>query len=262
MSRRFKEESLDSRVDLLRKRIKCSEDLNTEGEVFDSRTLMDLYFLANKGVIDALGGPVSTGKEANVFRAAGCGGRLVLKIYRVSTSNFRAMQEYLQGDPRFGSVKGTKRAIVAAWAKKEFRNLKRAEAAGVRVPHPVAIRGNILVMELIGQDDEPAPQLKDVDLDAQEAWRVFGLLTSYVSLLYNRAGLVHADLSEFNILYDGEPVLIDMGQSVTLDHPMAGRFLQRDVANLARYFARRYGVGSEEEIWARIRGVEWIKEEG
>lgn len=186
----------------------------------------------------------------------------MLKIYRVSTSNFRAMQEYLQGDPRFGSVKGTKRAIVAAWAKKEFRNLKRAEAAGVRVPHPVAIRGNILVMELIGQDDEPAPQLKDVDLDAQEAWRVFGLLTSYVSLLYNRAGLVHADLSEFNILYDGEPVLIDMGQSVTLDHPMAGRFLQRDVANLARYFARRYGVGSEEEIWARIRGVEWIKEEG
>ena len=71
-------------------------------------------------------------------------------------------------------------------------------------------------------------------------------------MLYNRAGLVHADLSEFNILYDeGEPVIIDMGQSVTLDHPMARKFLERDIANVAHYFKKKYTrLGSEEEIWA------------
>jgi RIO kinase 1 len=245
MSRRSKDEEFDTRIDVLRTRIKDSDDLNVEEAVFDSRTLMDLYNLASKGVIDALGGSVCTGKEANIFRALGSGKELALKIYRISTSNFKAMQDYMHGDPRFGNVKGTKRAIVSAWTKKEFRNLSRAEEAGVRVPHPIAMRENILVMEFVGQNDHAAPQLKDVELDPEEV--------EYISLLYHRAGLVHADLSEFNILYDGEPVIIDMGQSVTLDHPMARKFLQRDINNLVRYFNKRYGFGSEEEIWARLR---------
>jgi RIO kinase 1 len=253
MSRRSRDEQFDTRVDLLRKKIKDSDDQNVEEAVFDSRTLMDLYGLASKGVIDALGGSVSTGKEANIFRAVGGGKELALKIYRISTSNFKAMQDYLHGDPRFGSVKGTKRAIVSAWTKKEFRNLTRAEAAGVRVPHPIAMRGNILVMELIGGADHASPQLKDVELASDEARRVFDRIVEFMSLLYHRAGLVHADLSEFNVLYDGEPVIIDMGQSVTLDHPMARKFLERDIFNLAHYFKKRYGLGSEEEIWARLR---------
>jgi RIO kinase 1 len=253
MSRRTRDEQFDTRVDLLRKKIKDSDDLDVEEAVFDSRTLMDLYGLAGKGVIDALGGSVSTGKEANIFRAVGGGKELALKIYRISTSNFKAMQDYLHGDPRFGSVKGTKRAIVSAWTKKEFRNLTRAEEAGVRVPHPIAMTGNILVMELIGTEDHASPQLKDVELAPEEARRVFDRIVEFMSLLYHRAGLVHADLSEFNVLYDGEPVIIDMGQSVTLDHPMSRKFLERDIYNLAHYFKKRYALGSEEEIWARLR---------
>jgi RIO kinase 1 len=256
MSRRSKDEEFDTRIDLLRTKIKDSDDLDVEEAVFDSRTLMDLYSLASKGIIDALGGSVCTGKEANIFRALGGGKELALKIYRISTSNFKAMQDYLHGDPRFGSVKGTKRAIVSAWAKKEFRNLTRAEEAGVRVPHPIAMRANILVMDFVGQNDHAAPQLKDVELEVEEAKRVFGRLVEYISLLYHRAGLVHADLSEFNILYAGEPVIIDMGQSVTLDHPLARKFLERDITNIVRYFQKRYGFGSEEEIWARLRSDE------
>ncbi|NMC09696.1 MAG: serine protein kinase RIO, partial [Methanothrix sp.] len=231
MSKRSKAEDFDTRIDVLRTRIKDSDDFNVQEAVFDKRTLMDLYSLASKGVIDALGGSICTGKEANIFKAIVGEKELVLKIYRISTSNFKAMQDYLHGDPRFGSVKGTKRAIVSAWTKKEFRNLTRAKEAGVRVPYPVAMRGNILVMELVGKGDNAAPQLKDVELDIEEAKRVFDKLVVYISRLYNRAGLVHADLSEFNILYDeGEPVIIDMGQSVTLDHPMAKKFLERDIA--------------------------------
>jgi RIO kinase 1 len=253
MSRATREEDLDTRIDLLRERIKDSDDLKVKGDVFDTRTLMNLYALASKGVIDALGGEISTGKEANLFYAIREDQNLAIKIYRITTSNFKAMQDYMHGDPRFGNIKGTKRAVISAWTKKEFRNLKRAEEAGVRVPHPIVTRDNILIMELIGERDNPAPQLKNVDLELEEARRIFNTLSDYISLLYNKADLVHADFSEFNVLYDGEPVVIDMGQSVTLEHPMASKFLARDVTNIARYFEKKYGIGSEAEIWSKVK---------
>ncbi len=253
MSRATKEEDLDTRIDLLRERIKDSDDLKVKGDVFDTRTLMNLYALASKGVIDALGGDISTGKEANLFYAIREDQELVIKIYRITTSNFKAMQDYMHGDPRFGNIKGTKSAVISAWTRKEFRNLKRAEEAGVRVPHPIATRDNILIMELIGEKDNPAPQLRNVDLELDEAKRIFNKLSDYISLLYNKADLVHADFSEFNVLYNGEPVVIDMGQSVTLEHPMASKFLARDVTNIARYFEKKYGVGSEAEIWSKVK---------
>lgn len=253
MSRATREEDLDTRIDLLRERIKDSDDLKVKGDVFDTRTLMNLYALASKGVIDALGGEISTGKEANLFYAIREGRNLAIKIYRITTSNFQAMQDYMHGDPRFGNIKGTKRAVISAWTRKEFRNLKRAEEAGVRVPHPIVTKDNILIMELIGEMDNPAPQLRNVDLELDEAKRIFNKLSDYISLLYNKADLVHADFSEFNVLYDGDPVVIDMGQSVTLEHPMASKFLARDVSNIARYFEKKYGIGSEEEIWSKVK---------
>ncbi len=253
MSRRTKDEDFDTKIDILRTRLKDSDDRNVQDAVFDKRTLMDLYSLASKGVIDALGGSVCTGKEANIFRAKAGEKDLALKIYRISTSNFHAMQDYLHGDPRFSSVKGTKHAIVSAWARKEFRNLSRAEEVGIAVPHPIAMRGNILVMDLIGQADFPAPQLKEVELEVDEARRIYEKIVEYISVLYNKAQLVHADLSEFNILYhQSMPVIIDMGQAVTLDHPQAKRFLERDIANVANYFQKKYRLGSAEEIWNRL----------
>jgi RIO kinase 1 len=253
MSRASREEELDTKVDLLRERIKDSDDLKVKGDVFDTRTLMNLYALASKGVIDALGGEISTGKEANLFYAIREDQDLAIKIYRITTSNFKAMQDYLHGDPRFGNIKGTKRAVISAWTKKEFRNLKRAEEVGVRVPHPITTRDNILIMELIGKRDKPAPQLKNVDLDKDQAEHVFENLSDYISLLYHEADLVHADFSEFNVLCSDGPVVIDMGQSVTLEHPLASKFLARDVTNIARYFEKKYGIGSEEEIWSKVR---------
>ncbi len=254
MSRRTEDEDFDTKIDILRTRLKDSDDKDVQDAVFDKRTLMDLYSLASKGVIDALGGSVCTGKEANIFRAMVGEKELALKIYRISTSNFNAMQDYLHGDPRFSSVKGTKRAIVSAWTRKEFRNLSRAEEVGIAVPHPIAMKENILVMDLIGEGDRVAPPLKDVELEPEEARAIYDRIVEYISLLYNRAQLVHADLSEFNILYhQGEPVIIDMGQSVTLDHPQARRFLERDIANVVHYFQKKYGLGSSEEIWTKLR---------
>lgn len=251
--RRDREEELDARIDLLRSRLKDSDDLKVKGDVFDTRTLMNLYTLAKKGFIDALGGPVSTGKEANIFSAIRKGSYVAVKIYRIATSDFKSMQDYVLGDPRFGSMKGDRRSLISAWTRKEYRNLLRAESAGVRVPHPFVAKENILVMEFIGSDGMAAPLLREIYLSAEEAARTMEKIVTYIGLLYRRAGLVHADLSEFNIMYNGEPVIIDMGQSVTLDHPMARKFLTRDVSNLARFFQSRYSIGSEEDIWEKIR---------
>ncbi|MEA1870244.1 MAG: serine protein kinase RIO [Euryarchaeota archaeon] len=241
--------AIDKEIDRFRVRIKDSEDLKSVEGVFDTFTLKTLYHLANKGYIDALGGVISTGKEANIYHALGYGQEqqreIAIKVYRISTSNFRAMSSYLVGDPRFKNVRHEKRSIVFAWTKKELRNLKKAHAAGVRVPEPFVERNNVLLMEFIGEDDIAAPQLREVLLTPGEAQKAFETTVEYVRLLYH-ANLVHADLSEFNMLMNGnEVVFIDMGQSVTLDHPNAMEFLMRDIHNVTRFF-RKNGVRIED----------------
>jgi len=239
--------AIDQEIDQFRIRIKNSEDLKSVEGVFDTLTLKTLYHLSNKGYIDALGGVISTGKEANIFHALGCDREIAIKIYRISTSNFRSMHSYLIGDPRFKSIGNDKRSVVFTWTKKELRNLKKAHAAGVRVPEPYIARNNVLLMEFIGEGELPARQLRETPLTSDQAQKVFDTTVRYVRKLY-RANLVHADLSEFNILMDGdEVVFIDMGQSVTLDHPNAREFLMRDIYNIVRFF-RKKGVDIDEGV--------------
>jgi RIO kinase 1 len=237
---------IDERIDEYRSKIKDSSDLKAESGVFDTPTLKMLYTLASKGIITAMGGVVSTGKEADVFHAIGEGGReLAIKIYRINTSDFQKMQDYLIGDPRFSNIRGTKKDIVFAWTKKEQRNLERAREAGVRAPEPVTSERNILIMEFIGRDGVAAPRLKDIR--PEEPRRIYDIVTEYMRLLYRKAKLVHGDLSEYNILlYEDVPIIIDMGQAVMLEHPMAREFLARDVKNIVRYF-KKLGVDCTEE---------------
>jgi RIO kinase 1 len=140
---------------------------------------------------------------------------------------------------------------VFAWTQKEFRNLQRAAEVGIPVPEPYDAERNILIMEFIGKDGVPAPRLRDVKLEEPE--RIYQAIEGYMVTLYQEAKLVHSDLSEFNILlYEDEPVIIDMGQSVLLDHPMSREFLVRDVRNVVKYF-KKLGVDcNEEDLLARI----------
>jgi RIO kinase 1 len=129
--------------------------------------------------------------------------------------------------------------------KKEFKNLERAYLAGVRVPKPIAFLNNVLVMEFIGSDATPSPMLKSVTLSQPE--EVFRDLLINVKKLYCRANLVHADLSEYNILVKDElPVIIDLSSGVVGEHPYAQEFFARDVANLVRYFRRYFPVDYDE----------------
>ncbi|HEY9204362.1 MAG TPA: serine protein kinase RIO [Candidatus Methanoperedens sp.] len=250
---------MDERVDELRMRIKDSSLREVFGDVFDTATLMALYELSRKGYITALGGSVSTGKEANIFHAIAKKddiSEIAVKIYMISTANFNAMKEYILGDPRFIGIKQNRKDLIFAWAKKEFKNLKRAEDAGVRVPKPYITRRNILLMEFIGKDGIPMPQLKDVALTGEEARHIFDLVVGYMNLLYSKAKLVHADLSEYNILVDmnhKEPVIIDMGQSVTTDHFNAEAYLKRDVVNVLRFFDKFNISMDENEMISMIK---------
>ncbi|MDD1744434.1 MAG: serine protein kinase RIO [Candidatus Methanoperedens sp.] len=251
---------MDEIIDEFRMRIKDSSRKEVFSDVFDTATLMALYELARKGYIDAMGGSVSTGKEANIFHAISKSkGEVAVKIYMMSTANFHAMKEYIIGDPRFVGIKQTKNDIILAWAKKEFKNLQRAKDAGVRVPEPYITRRNILLMEFIGKDGVPMPQLKEAKITQDEAPLFFNRILEYMTLLYRDAKLIHADLSEYNILVDIDtmsPVIIDMGQSVTTDHRNAETFLRRDVDNIARFFKKLNVQVNEEKMMSMIKEVE------
>ena len=229
-------------------------DRKTELSVLDIPTLEILYKFTKRGLLKALGGPISSGKEAVIFHAIGAKEEeLAIKMYKVSTSNFNAMLDYIIGDPRFENIKRDRRSIVSAWARKELKNLKRAFDAGVGVPKPIAVDKNVLIMEFIGRDGVAAPRLRDVPVDILktdfELEELFLRIISYIQIMYEKGTMVHADLSEFNILMKGyverefegadveiEPVIIDMGQSTLLQHPNADEFLLRDVRNIVTFF--------------------------
>jgi RIO kinase 1 len=247
---------IDSATDRSRAKEKDSERLKVEENVFDASTLKLLYTIANKGIIKAMGGSISTGKEANVFYAEGQEKELAVKIYRITSSTFKAMDIYIMKDPRFTNIRNNKRDIIFAWTRKEFQNLKRAKSAGVRAPEPIFAEKNILIMEFMGEKGVPYPLLKDTPLENDEPKIVFDTIVEYMHLLYKEANLIHADLSEYNILIDANnvtPIFIDMGQSVTLEHPNAREFLYRDVHNILRFFSR-YGIKDKpEELLTKIQ---------
>jgi RIO kinase 1 len=243
----------DLRKMLSEKRIKSVEDRRVGSEVFDKLTLETLYILAKQGHIDLLNGAISTGKEANVFKGLNDEGNFIaIKIYRVVTSDFKKMQQYIQGDPRFNVKTNNKRQIVYAWVNKEFRNLKRAYESGVKVPKPVIAKNNVLVMEFIGDEEgNPAPLMKHAKIDNPR--EVLEKLVNYIKILYNDAKLVHGDLSSFNVLIqDDEPVIIDISQGVVVENPISEELLNRDIDNLVRDFKKLGVQTSYDEIKSQI----------
>lgn len=212
----------------------------TEGEVFEKSTIFNILKLMNKGEIDTIDFPISTGKEGNVFRGRKKENLIAVKVYRINTVTFRNISTYLKYDERL-PPKRDRRSIIYAWAQKEFSNLRKLYEAGVRVPEAIAIEGNVIVMEYIGDEERAAPLLREAKIDNAE--KIFEKIIENISCMYWKAQLVHADLSEYNILvWDEEPIIIDVGQTVRKSNPMAPFFLDRDVENLVRFFKKFFSV--------------------
>ena len=225
----------------------------TSEQVLDNRTRMILLQLINRGVVAEVYGCVSTGKEANVYHAVtelpedGGLAHRAIKVYKTSILQFKARSKYVEGDFRFqgGYNKSSSRAMVRQWAEKEMRNLRRIHAAKIPCPEPIQLRFHVLVMGFLGSKNGTiAPRLKDVVLEGEdvgERWRdLYFRLLGYVRRLYNECSLVHADLSEYNVLYhDDELYLIDVSQSVEHDHPESLNFLRSDLKNVNDFFGRQ-----------------------
>lgn len=217
----------------------------TFGEVFDKQTLLLLGKLISDGIIDQVDFPISTGKEANLFRGTTPEKQFVaIKIFRTSTMTFKHIASYIEGDPRFAYGYKNRRNIIEEWAKKEYKNLEVLHQAKVRAPRPFKCVHNILIMEYIGDASKPAPMLKDVLL--RNPQKIFDEIITFIRRMY-RNELVHADLSAFNILlFRQKPYVIDAGQAVLLDHPSSQEFLKRDIHNIVHYFSK-YDIESNEQ---------------
>ena len=258
-------EELDRKLADLGIRIKDEDSRKVTGEVFDEVTLLSLYRLVQKKVINSLGGSISSGKEANVFLAgracdAGDTGstEAAVKIYRIRTGNFTRMSEYIVGDPRFSSIRHSHKDLIFAWTKKEYSNLIRAKEAGITVPEAYAFDRNILIMEFMGDEGIPYPQMRQILPHTPE--ETYEEALSIIKTLYRKARLVHGDLSEYNILTGPDGlILIDLAQAVTPEHPKAYQFLFRDIANINRFFEKRCEVRDPHEIFRDIVGEEFFE---
>ena len=230
---------------------KPKEEFKTWGDVFDQFTQRTVYKLISQGHFEGLESPISIGKESNIFSAVRKDGtRVMVKIYRLETCDFNRMYDYIKDDPRFLRLKKGKRNVIFAWVQREYRNLLKARQANVSVPTPITFSNNVLVLEFIGDDGIVAPKLKDSIPRNQKEF--FEKIVGNLKKLY-RAGLVHADLSAFNILNLNEkPVFIDFSQCTTLDTSRANEYLDRDIRNICNFF-RKIGLkNSDAKIKEKI----------
>lgn len=228
----------------------------------DKRTMVYLSKFYNKGIIGKLGFIIARGKESDVYIASAGDADIVkkedfviVKFFRIETSTFLNMTDYLIGDPRFKNIRKSKVDIIDIWCRKEFGNLEIARKAGVDAPTPYMFNGSILAMQFIGNKNEQAMQLKDTLLTKEQAEPVLDMIIEDMKKLYD-AKLVHGDLSEYNILIsNGIPFIIDFGQAVVLKHPNAMLFLKRDVKNVVDYFRKKYGINRDiDSIYSYITG--------
>lgn len=224
-----------------------------------------LQSLIEEGLIDTVVRQLMSGKEAMVY-VVRCGGETrCAKVYKEATErSFRQAVDYTENRKVKNTrqaramAKGTRfgrQAQEAAWQSAEVDALYRLAAAGVRVPRPHNFCDGVLLMELVTDEHgDAAPRLNDVEFTPEQARRHHGtLLIEVVRMLC--AGVVHGDLSEYNILVDADgPVIIDLPQAVdAAGNNNAGAMLERDVGNLATYFSQfapqlatsQYG----KEIW-------------
>ena len=242
-------------------------DRATNEQVLDPRTRMILLQMINRNIVSEIHGCLSTGKEANVYHAV-CDPpdaeqehglsmlQRAIKVYKTSILVFKDRDKYVTGEHRFkqGFNKGSNRSMVKVWAEKEMRNLRRIYAAGLPCPEPVHLRLHVLVMGFLGNEKGvPAPRLKDVVLEGDDVdarWTSLYLdLVGYIIVLYRSCELVHADLSEYNVLYHQDKLwLIDVSQSVEHDHPRSLEFLRMDIKNVNDFFRRKGVLVLSEKI--------------
>ncbi|HCI53748.1 MAG TPA: serine protein kinase RIO [Gallionella sp.] len=222
--------------------------------------------LVEDGLVDVVLRQLMSGKEATVY-VVQCGEEIrCAKVYKEANQRgFHQAVHYTEGRKvknsrsqramEKGSRYGRKEQE-SAWQRTEVDALYKLAAAGVRVPLPFGFYEGVLLMELVADEEGmPAPRLNDLTLTREQALEFHAMLIRQVVLMLC-AGIIHGDLSEFNILVDAHgPVIIDLPQAVdAAANNNAPRMLDRDVENLANYFGQfapeLLTTQYAKEIWA------------
>lgn len=218
----------------------------TEEQVLDNRTKVVLFKMFKRKLLSEINGCISTGKEGNVY--IGVKGEeapedwpeeFAVKIYKTCILKFKDRDRYVSGEIRFQNKAGSRnsRKSVILWAEKEFRNLSRYHKNGINAPRPLLVKANIIFMELITEGGRPAPLLRDVKLDKEHYEDLYKQIVYGMRDVYHLCCLVHADLSEYNILVrDGKAVFIDVGQAVEHDNVNSTVFLRNDITVITKFF--------------------------
>ncbi|MEM1577622.1 MAG: RIO1 family regulatory kinase/ATPase [Candidatus Pacearchaeota archaeon] len=229
------------------------ENLKAYKNVFERSTIKAIFDLIAKGIIKGMESPIKIGKESNIFSAIreidGKDERVALKIYRISTCDFKRMKKYLILDPRY-KVGNSRKTIILQWAKREFSNLTKCYKNNISVPKPIARKDNVIVMEFIGNkkvDEMPIPASLLKDKIPKNTKKFFLCLIEEIKKMYLNAKIIHGDLSEYNILnYNEKPIIIDLSHGL----PAIGyrEYLRRDIENIVRFFKKLNLDIDKEEI--------------
>ncbi|XP_053610543.1 serine/threonine-protein kinase RIO3 [Plodia interpunctella] len=237
----------------------------------DEPTRLILFKLINNGLLEDINGVISTGKESVVLHANGDTSypdlvipkECAIKVFKTTLNEFKTRDKYIEADYRFKDrfSKQNPRKIVHMWAEKEMHNMMRMQKIGLNCPDMICLKKHILLMSFIGRDNKPAPKLRDVILKPEKWQSVYNEVVDAMHKLYNVGHMIHADLSEYNILWwENKCWFIDVSQSVQPDHPNGLEFLRRDCRNICNFFEKK-GVAdmkSVDELFKYITGFDEV----
>lgn len=208
---------------------------------------------------------VKSGKEATLFVVGWSGRELALKVYiDPNLRSFQATGEYTSGKYQrnpserrssFRKSRFGKDLLHRSWVRREFFLLEKARERGIPVPEVYECTNNSVLMEFIGDAGNSAPRLIDAELSKDRAEQALESLLKTVRMFLD-LGMVHGDLSEYNILYWNEtPYVIDLPQAIDIrENPNVKQFLRRDLDNLIRFFGKFISVDSDK-IHAEFRDL-------
>jgi len=227
----------------------------------------------NAGDLDRAEEIIAIGKESTVLHGV-CDAKQVgtsaqdeseeqhfaIKIYKQSLNAFRNRGEYLSENDAFRFK--NPRSVLKVWSEREFIHLQRLRRHDIPCPIPLKLKKHVMLMSLImDSNGRPASNLKHVEwVDEAEKVVVFAQVKDIMIRMFKDAHMVHADFSEFNLLYDanGKVYVIDVAQAVDLSHPNALVYLARDVENILAYFDKcaTEGLPNSHTLFTEITGIE------
>ncbi|XP_059098502.1 serine/threonine-protein kinase RIO3-like [Tigriopus californicus] len=245
---------------------------STSELAIDQATKIMLFKYVDRGILERISGIVSTGKEAVILHAEGGPGpedtdepmniphECAIKVFKTTLNEFKTRDKYIKDDYRFRDrfSKQNPRRVVHMWAEKEMHNLRKMAKHGIPVPEAILLKKHVLLMAFIGEDGTPAPKLKDALMGSADYELAYDQVINTMRKLYEECHLIHADLSEYNILWqDKQCWFIDVSQSVEPNHPNGLEFLMRDCQNISSYFNRVgvHDVKSPTELFTFITGL-------